>query len=92
MLIGKWKNTLPDADGVMFLRADHVVLGLRPHDGSVVTKGTWRIAGEQLYQSVEASGPHPAIPEFAWTILSVDRNDLRVRTIGSTELLFTRVD
>jgi hypothetical protein len=92
MLVGKWENTFPDIRGVMFLRADHVVLGLPADDGSVTTRGTWRVDGNQLYQTVEASGTKPAIPEFAWTILKVDRNELRVRTIGSTELLFKRLE
>jgi len=92
MLVGRWKNTFPDAEGIMFLRADHVVLGLRLGSGEVVTKGHWRVADNQLYQSIEASGPHAAIQEFAWTILELDSAKLRVHTIGETEVLFLRID
>ena len=91
MLIGKWKAMLPpDTAGVIFLRADHVLLGLR--DGEIVARGHWRVAGNQLYQSVEASGYKPAVPEFAWKILELHPDRLRVHTTGETEITYLRTD
>jgi hypothetical protein len=91
-LVGKWENTLPDANMAMVLRPDHVLEWQGTHTTPPsVDKGTWRVEGDHLILIPSLALREPSTPYFSDAIVRLTSDELEVRTTGETVLLFRRV-
>jgi len=91
-LIGKWVNTLPDTNMAMVLRADHVLEWQSTNTTPpTIDKGSWRVEGDHLILIPSLALRKPSTPYFSDTILRLTADELEVRTVGETVLLFRRV-
>jgi hypothetical protein len=91
-LIGKWENTLPDTNMAMVLRPDHVLEWQSTNTTPpTVDQGTWRVEGDRLILIPSLALRKPSTPYFADTIVRLSPDELEVRTVGETALLFRRV-
>ena len=92
MLPGTWKIQGPETAGVWTYRADHT-LEFNGYDelGPVSANGAWRVQGNTLTFSLEASARHAGVPDTPNTIVSLTAAQLQLRTVGETVVTFDRV-